>query len=167
MDVDPATVKEIRVTFSKPMMDKSWSWTQGNVYSFPETTGPIHYLADKRTCVMPVKLEPGKTYVIGINGGRFNNFKDAAGNPSLAYTIGFRTRSGEVETRQSGSERRAVRRVVTGSHGGSLTSGHRRLALALPKNQLDARVFRARDRADEPRVGSHRWLNRFDPPSRS
>ena len=93
VDVDPATVKEIRVTFSKPMVDKSWSWTQGNVYSFPESTGPIHYMADKRTCVMPVKLEPNKTYVIGINGGRFNNFKDAAGNPSLAYTIGFRTRS--------------------------------------------------------------------------
>ena len=80
MDVDAAAVKEIRVTFSKPMTDKSWSWTQGNVYSFPESTGAIHYLADKRTCVMPVKLEPGKTYVMGINGGRFNNFKDAAGN---------------------------------------------------------------------------------------
>jgi RNA polymerase sigma factor (sigma-70 family) len=92
-DVDPATVKEIRVTFSKPMMDKSWSWTQGNVYAFPETTGPIHYLPDQKTCVMPVKLEAGKTYVMGINGGRFENFKDKAGRPSLHYGLGFRTRA--------------------------------------------------------------------------
>ena len=43
VDVDPATVKEIRVTFSKPMMDKSWSWTQGNVYPVPREhrTGPL------------------------------------------------------------------------------------------------------------------------------
>jgi RNA polymerase sigma factor (sigma-70 family) len=93
VDVDPATVKEIRVTFSKPMMDKSWSWTQGNVYSFPESTGPIHYLPDQRTCVMPVKLEPGTTYVIGINGGRFNNFKARDGQSSLPTTLAFRTRA--------------------------------------------------------------------------
>jgi RNA polymerase sigma factor (sigma-70 family) len=92
-DVDPATVKEIRVTFSKPMMDKSWSWTQGNVYAFPASTGPIHYLPDQRTCVMPVKLEPGKTYVMGINGGRFENFKAKDGRPSLHYGLAFRTRA--------------------------------------------------------------------------
>jgi hypothetical protein len=75
------------------MTDKSWSWTQGNIYSFPESAGPIRYLPDRRTCVMPVKLEPGKTYVIGINGGRFNNFKDADGKPSLPTTLAFRTRA--------------------------------------------------------------------------
>jgi RNA polymerase sigma factor (sigma-70 family) len=94
-DVDPSKVKEIRVTFSKPMMDKTWSWTSGNVYAFPEDAGPIHYLADMRTCVMPAKLAPGKTYVIGINGGRFNNFKDKDGKPSLPYTIAFRTRAAQ------------------------------------------------------------------------
>jgi hypothetical protein len=96
VDVDPATIKEIRVTFSKPMVDQSWSWTKGDVYSFPETTGPIRYLPDQRTCVMPVKLEPGKTYVIGINGGRFNNFKARDGQPALPSTIAFRTRATKV-----------------------------------------------------------------------
>jgi RNA polymerase sigma-70 factor (ECF subfamily) len=96
VDVDPTTVKEIRVTFSKPMMDKSWSWTQENVYSFPESNGPIHYLPDQRTCVMPAKLEPGKTYVIGINGGRFNGFKSKDGQPALPTTIAFRTRAAKV-----------------------------------------------------------------------
>jgi RNA polymerase sigma-70 factor (ECF subfamily) len=92
-DVDSSTVKEIRVTFSKPMTDKTWSWTSGNVYAFPESAGPVHYEDDMRTCVMPAKLEPGKVYVIGINGGRFNNFKDKDGKPALPYTIAFRTRS--------------------------------------------------------------------------
>ncbi len=91
VDVDAATVKEIRVKFSKPMMDKSWSLTQGNVYAFPKSTGAIHYLDDQQTCVMPVKLEPGKTYVIGINGGRFNNFKEKNGKPSLPCTLAFKT----------------------------------------------------------------------------
>jgi RNA polymerase sigma factor (sigma-70 family) len=90
--VDPA-LREIRVTFSKPMVDKGWSWTQGNVYAFPEVDGTIHYEKDMRTCVLPVKLKPGTTYVMGINGGRFHNFKDTGGRPALDYTLGFRTRA--------------------------------------------------------------------------
>lgn len=93
IDVDAATTKEIRVTFSKPMMDGSWSWTTGNAYATPETTGKIHYLNDGRTCVMPCKLEPSKTYVMGINGGRFENFKDRNGRPALPSAIAFRTRA--------------------------------------------------------------------------
>jgi RNA polymerase sigma-70 factor (ECF subfamily) len=92
VDVDATTTKEIRIIFSKPMRDKSWSLTQGNVWSFPESAGEPHYLPDQRTCVIPVKLEPGMTYVMGINGGRFNNFKDADGTPSLPSSLAFRTR---------------------------------------------------------------------------
>ena len=53
-DVDPA-LKEIRVTFSKKMTDKSWSWTEGTKYAFPTSDGEVHYEPDGRTCVMPVK----------------------------------------------------------------------------------------------------------------
>jgi RNA polymerase sigma factor (sigma-70 family) len=91
-DVDP-DLREIRVTFSKPMIDKSWSWTSGNVYAFPKADGPIHYEKDRRTCVMPVKLEPGKTYVMGINSERFHNFKDVDGRPASPYLVAFRTRA--------------------------------------------------------------------------
>ena len=90
-DVDPA-LRQIRVRFSKPMMDKSWSWTSGNAYPPPKTDGEIHYEKDRRTCVMPVKLEPGRTYVFGINSERFRNFKDADGRPALPYLVAFRTR---------------------------------------------------------------------------
>jgi RNA polymerase sigma-70 factor (ECF subfamily) len=93
-DVDPA-LREIRVTFSKPMRDKSWSWTSGNVYATPKTNGEIHYENGRRTCVMPVKLEPGKTYVMGINSERFQGFQDADGRPALPYLLAFRTRAGQ------------------------------------------------------------------------
>jgi RNA polymerase sigma factor (sigma-70 family) len=93
LDVDPATTKEIRVVFSKPMTDKSWSWTSGNAYATPKSVGPPHYLPDHRTCVLPVKLEPDTIYVIGFNGGRFEGFKAADGKSALGCTIAFRTRA--------------------------------------------------------------------------
>ncbi len=80
------------MTFSKKMMDKSWSWT-GNPSSVPKPNGRIHYEKDGRTCVMPVKLEPGKTYVQGVNGGRFGNFKDRNGQSALPYLLVFHTKA--------------------------------------------------------------------------
>jgi Sigma-70, region 4/Bacterial Ig-like domain len=91
-DVDPG-LREIRVTFSKKMMDKTWSWTEGKKYAVPKLDGTIHYERDQRTCVMPVKLEPGKTYVLGINSERFRNFKDADGRPALPYLVVFHTKA--------------------------------------------------------------------------
>ena len=86
-DVDPET-KEIRVTFSKKMTDKSWSWPTGNKYAAPKVEGgTIHFERDERTCVMPVKLEPGKTYVVGVNSERFyTGFKDTGGPPRAALS---------------------------------------------------------------------------------
>ncbi len=91
-DVDP-NLSEIRVTFSKDMQDGSWSWTQRSDETFPETNGEIHYLDDHRTCVLPVKLQPGKTYWLSINSPRFKNFKDTAGRPAIPYVISFKTRN--------------------------------------------------------------------------
>jgi hypothetical protein len=88
-DVDPA-LAEIRVTYSKPMMDKSWSWCHD-----PEqlaTAGEPHYEADGKTCVLPVKLQPGKTYVIWLNSEDYHNFKDSAGRSAAPYKLSFSTR---------------------------------------------------------------------------
>ena len=52
-DVDPA-LGEIRVTFSKPMQDGSWSWSKWGEENFPEMKGQPRYLADNRTAVLPI-----------------------------------------------------------------------------------------------------------------
>ncbi len=89
--VDPG-VTEIRVTYSKGMADGSWSWSTWGTDTFPETTGKPHYLADKRTCVLPVKLRPGRTYATWLNSENFGNFKDADGHPAVPYLLIFTTR---------------------------------------------------------------------------
>jgi RNA polymerase sigma-70 factor (ECF subfamily) len=81
---------EIRVTFSKDMQDGSWSWCTLSQESFPTLGGQPKYLADKRTCVLPVKLEPGRTYAIWVNCEKFRNFKDADGRSAVPYLLVFR-----------------------------------------------------------------------------
>jgi len=85
--VDPS-ISEIQATFSKKMTDKSWSWA-GAEESW--VTGKPHYLADGKTCVLPVKLEPGKTYVVWLNSPNFRNFKDSQGHSAIPYLLVFET----------------------------------------------------------------------------
>ncbi len=91
-DVDPA-LNELKFTFSKDMIDGNWSVCQISKESYPESgAGKIHYLPDKRTCVMPVKLQPGKTYVLWLNRGQFQSFRDTEGHSSVPYQLVFETR---------------------------------------------------------------------------
>jgi RNA polymerase sigma-70 factor (ECF subfamily) len=90
-DVAAGTV-EIRVTFSKRMKDGSWSWTTAWQDSTPEGIGTPRYENDGKTCVMKVKLEPGKTYGYWINSEKFRNFKDAQGKPAVPYLLAFETK---------------------------------------------------------------------------
>jgi RNA polymerase sigma-70 factor (ECF subfamily) len=91
-EVDADKIKEIRVTFSKDMMDQSWSWSQISEETFPKTDGKPHYDKDQRTCVLPVKLEAGKTYVIWLNSAEFGNFKDAEEHSAVPYLLVFETK---------------------------------------------------------------------------
>jgi hypothetical protein len=84
---------EIRITFSKEMRDGSWSWSSAWKDSAPESIGKPHYEADLKTCVMKVKLEPGKTYGWWINSQNFHGFKDAQGHPAVPYLLVFQTKS--------------------------------------------------------------------------
>jgi hypothetical protein len=87
-----AKTTEIQVTFSKVMHDGSWSWATVSQESFPKMDGKPKYLADGKTCVLPVKLEPGKTYAIWINSEKFKNFKDQTGKPAVPYLLVFETK---------------------------------------------------------------------------
>lgn len=92
-DVDPA-LKEISVTFSKDMLtEHMWAVVQISNNTFPKTRKGIHYREDKRTCVIPVDLEPGKTYVLWFNRGRYNSFRDTENNPAVPYQLVFKTKS--------------------------------------------------------------------------
>ena len=90
-DVAPG-ITEIRVRFSKPMADGSWSWSTAWENSTPESVEPPHYLADQCTCVMKVRLDPGRTYAWWLNSNTFKNFTDQAGRPAVPYLLIFQTR---------------------------------------------------------------------------
>ena len=94
--VDP-DLKEIKVTFSKDMMDGSWSWSQISNETFPQISEKPYYLEDKRTCVAKVKLEPEKTYIIWLNSAKFGNFKDKNGRSAVPYLLVFQTRVSEEQ----------------------------------------------------------------------
>jgi len=90
--VDPG-LKEITVTFSKEMKtNRMWAVCQISKETFPATAGQIHYLSDERTCVVPVRLERGKTYVLWFNRAQFNSFRDKENNPSVPYLLVFKTK---------------------------------------------------------------------------
>lgn len=90
-EVDPK-LSEIKVTFSKDMQDGAWSWVTLSKESFPKLDGEPKYLKDKRTCVLPVKLEPGRTYAIWVNSEKFDNFKDTGGRSAVPYLLVFKTK---------------------------------------------------------------------------
>lgn len=87
-----AGVIELKVTFSKEMADGSWSWSDAWKGSSPEVVGKPHYEADGKTCVIKVKLEPGKTYGYWINSQSFKNFKDRQGRSAVPYLFVFQTK---------------------------------------------------------------------------
>ncbi|MCK4766442.1 MAG: Ig-like domain-containing protein [Candidatus Aminicenantes bacterium] len=93
VDVDPG-LKEIRVTFSKEMKTKeNWSVVIVSRETFPKITGSIHYLPDKKTVIVPVTLEPGRTYAVWLNSKKWNYFQDVNHNPAVPYLLVFETKS--------------------------------------------------------------------------
>ncbi|MBL7645296.1 MAG: hypothetical protein JNK74_03795 [Candidatus Hydrogenedentes bacterium] len=70
---------KLLVTFDKPM-GGGCSWTKAGG-EFPETTGKVGWSEDKQTCTLPVRLEVGKTYRVGINSANAINFQSETGVP--------------------------------------------------------------------------------------
>ena len=89
-DVEPGET-EIRVRFSKPMAEGSWSWSDAWENSAPEFIGSPYYEADQKTCVVKVKLEPGRTYAFWLNSEKILNFKDTENRPAVPYLLIFQT----------------------------------------------------------------------------
>ncbi|HSU56362.1 MAG TPA: Ig-like domain-containing protein [Candidatus Dormibacteraeota bacterium] len=89
-DVDPG-LTEITVTFDQDM-GGGMSWTGGGP-EFPSSpeSARAHWV-DKRTCALPVMLQPGHQYRVGINSQSFRNFKSASGVSAAPVAITFATR---------------------------------------------------------------------------
>ena len=85
-----AGVVEVKVIFSKPMADQSWSWSTAWGNSCPESIGKPKYDADGKTCILKYKLEAGKTYGWWLNSARFHGFQDTGGRAALPYLLVFK-----------------------------------------------------------------------------
>ncbi len=109
-DVDPG-LTEITVTFDQDM-GGGFSWTGGGE-QFPKTTGKPHWV-NGRTCALPVALEPGKAYRVGINSTSHKNFRGVNGAPARNRVLHFVT-AGE------GAPRTEVPVVVTMSPSNGAT----------------------------------------------
>lgn len=97
-EIDPGTT-EIIVTFDRDMAG-GMSWTGGGP-QFPKSPeGKKAQWRDKRTCVLPVKLEAAKYYRVGINSTSFQNFRSAAGVPAQPSAVYFATRGASEELKR-------------------------------------------------------------------
>lgn len=84
------STNEIRVTFDQDMSG-GMSWTGGPPLFPPAVEGVNAHWIDKRTCVLPVKLQRGTFYRVGINSTSFSNFKSANGEAAYPTAIYFAT----------------------------------------------------------------------------
>ena len=89
-DVDPTTT-EVTVTFDQEM-GGGMSWTGGGTEFPPSPEGQEAQWRDKRTCVLPVKLEAGHFYRVGINSSSHQNFANDHGVAVLPSAIYFTTK---------------------------------------------------------------------------
>lgn len=87
--VDPAKAI-LRATFDRPM-EASWSWVREGT-NFPEARGEAYFEPDGKTAAMPVRLQPGQTYVIWLNQGEYQFFRDRSGTPARPLRWIFSTR---------------------------------------------------------------------------
>ncbi len=85
-----SSLEKITVTFDQQMMDKAMSWTGGGE-TYPKTTGQPGYDQSRTTCTLPVTLEAGKVYWVGVNSASYRNFKNTNGIPAKQYVILFAT----------------------------------------------------------------------------
>jgi len=90
-DVD-VTISTIKVTFSKSMAPRSWSWVEAPGTHFPTMTGQPSFEPDQRTCLLPVKLERNTTYAVWLNDSSHHNFMDMSKRMATPYLLVFKTK---------------------------------------------------------------------------
>ena len=95
-------------------MDGGMSWTGGGPDMPKSPEGERAYWRDKRTCVLPVKLQSGHHYRVGINSMSYQNFRGTNGLPTAISAIYFTTSGAESENhrrRRSSASTRPTERA--------------------------------------------------------
>ena len=87
--VDPK-LREIQVTFDRPMLDSYWSVVGGGPH-FVELTGAVHYDEKRTTFTMPVKLKPDWRYEFWLNSPRQTSFRSQKGVKLMPVRVVFWT----------------------------------------------------------------------------
>ncbi len=100
-DVNPA-LTEITIKFDRDMA-AGFSWTGGPPDFPPSPEGEKAKWQNKRTCVLPVRLEAARYYRVGINSTSFRNFKSADGVPVRPSAIYFTTQGASEALKRKGS----------------------------------------------------------------
>ena len=109
-NVDP-DLREIRVTFDQDMNRVSYSWTGGGE-TFPKLRGQPRWI-DRRTCVLPVQLEPNHKYWLSVNSEQHKDFKNAKGEPAVPYPIAFETGESKKPRDKAETWKQDVKEAVT------------------------------------------------------
>ena len=112
-----ASLTGITVTFDQAMMDGSWSWMQRSKETFPTKTGEPRYDAKRRTCTLPVRLQPGKVYWVGMNTGADKYFQTAGQRPARPYVLLFATRGRDGKPTPIPAPLRREAQAVNAAHG--------------------------------------------------
>jgi hypothetical protein len=97
--VDPS-LKEISVTFDRDMDTGGMSWTGGPPHFPPIDKSRQARWTNARTCVLPVKLEKGSYYRLGINSSSYRNFRSSAGEAASPTSLYFTTEGASKEIEQ-------------------------------------------------------------------
>ncbi len=89
-DVSP-DLDKLAVTFDQKMADGAWAWVRWDA-PYPETVGSPYYDEEKKTCTLPVKLEPGRAYLVAFNIEPYIGFRNTAGKAAAPYVLVFATK---------------------------------------------------------------------------
>lgn len=89
-DVDPR-LSEIVVRFSAPMQPMGYAVSREDAATFPRITAQPRQTETLDAFAIPVALEPGRTYVVWLNGQGRKDFRDREGRAAEPFRLEFRT----------------------------------------------------------------------------
>lgn len=100
--IDP-DLAELRVTFNVPM-GPGFAWVgEGEHYPGSQTEQQASWSDDRKTCSLPVRLEPDWQYQLSLNGNGRTDFQSAVGVPLDPIFWTFETRKGAARSERGTS----------------------------------------------------------------